>query len=104
MLIEALVRGEVMTTAHVPDEDLVLEDADWLRAAQYREDVIRLSLMKLKLKLQAFFKPDVQVEYRLVFRSKLHLVDETESTDTALRDSDLPADDGSAPADPAAAG
>jgi len=93
MVIEALVRGEVMTRAEVPDEDLELEGATWERAAQYREEVIRLQLMKLQQKLQSFYKPEVQVEYRLVFRSKLHLIDnETESPDPSHRNGHLRTD------------
>lgn len=99
MVIEALVRGEVMTTARVPDEDLQLDGAPWERAAEYREEVIRLHLLKLDDKLNSFLKPDVRVEYRLVFQSKLHLIDET-GTDTTDSNGGLRTDPGTTTRDP----
>jgi hypothetical protein len=105
MLIEAIVRGEVMTRAEVPDEDLELPGASWERAAQYREEVIRLFLIKLRDKMNGFIKSGIPIEYRLVFRSKLNLIDdETEDTDTSHGNSSLRTDVGHAPGDTADAG
>lgn len=69
-----------MSRAEVPDEYLELDGASWERAVEFREEVIRLQLLKLKQKIESYFKTGVQADYRLVFQSKMHLIDEEEQS------------------------
>jgi hypothetical protein len=103
MTIEALVRGEVMSRAEVPDEYLELPLQGWQRGAEFREEVVRLQLMQFRQKIESYFKPDVRVEYCLVFRSKPDEYDESEGIATNQGRHSHP-DAGAAARDPADAG
>jgi hypothetical protein len=72
MVIEALINGQVLTREEVSDEYLGdVEGANPQQNFEYRETLIRMYVAQLRQKMEKFFNPDFQVEYRLVFQSTM---------------------------------
>lgn len=74
MVIEALVNGEVLTREELPPGALDdIPGASWQENVQAREQIIRLFILQAQEKLNRFFNRDFQVEYRLIFPSKMNI-------------------------------
>lgn len=74
MIIEALLNGEVLTREEVPDEYLQdIEGATWQQNAEARQQIVDQFLEAFKKKMEKVFNQSLQVQYCLVFKSKLHL-------------------------------
>jgi len=73
MVIEAVINGEVLTTCEIPDEYLQdIEGVEWQRNFEFREQIVAMHLDAFQKKLDKFFHSGIQVEYRLVFPSKMN--------------------------------
>jgi hypothetical protein len=73
MVIEALMNGNVFGSQEVLDH--FLQDVDGYSPREnfeFRENLIRLHLNVLQQKMEKIFNPGIQVEYRLVFSSKVN--------------------------------
>jgi hypothetical protein len=73
MVIEALINGEVLTREEVPSELLLdVEGATTRQNIEFREQIVNMYLEAFRKKMDRFFKQSLQVDYRLVFSSKLN--------------------------------
>jgi hypothetical protein len=101
MVIEAIVRGDVLTRCTIPDEYLQdLEEHSWQRNVEFRQQVIDLQLGAFKKRLEQYFKTGIQAEYCLVFKSKMKdEPHEPGETDVAFRTQPADPDGGAAPGD-----
>jgi hypothetical protein len=79
MVIEALINGEVLTRDEIPDEYLEpIPGASWQQNAESRQQIVSLYLEAFKKKMEKVFNQALQVQYCLVFTSKLHLQDDND--------------------------
>jgi len=77
MVIEAVINGEVLTRSTVPDEYLQdMEGVPWKENAAFREQVVSLYLQAFRQRMEKFFQPGFQIDYRLVFPSKMNMLHE----------------------------
>lgn len=77
MVIEAIINGEILTRYEIPDEYLQdIEGAGWQRNVEFREQIIGMYLEAFIKKMEKFFHPGFQVDYRLVFPSKMDMLNE----------------------------
>lgn len=72
MVIEVLINGEVLTHEELPPGAMDdIPGATWQENVQARELIVRMHLEQVRQKLNRFFNREFQVEYRLVFPSKM---------------------------------
>lgn len=91
MVIEALINGEVLTREEIPDEYLGdVEGASAQQNFEYRETLVRMYLAQLRRKMEKFFNPDFQVQYRLVFQSTMKEDETDQRTNQWFDASDAP--------------
>jgi hypothetical protein len=71
--IEATINGEVLTCCEIPEEYLQdIDGASWQDNVAFREQVIAMHLEGFRKKMEKFFHPGFQVDYVLVFPSKMN--------------------------------
>ena len=80
MVIEAWINGDRLTTREIPEERLQdLPGAGWEQNVRFRETLIGLEIDKLRDDMKKIFHRVAQVQYYLVFPSKMN-ADETEKS------------------------
>src|ERR1700755_3241320 len=80
MVIEAWINGQLQSRRIVDDSALQdLPGSSWRQNVEFRESKIRQAREEFAKDMNKIYLKGVQVQYILVFQSKIHLIDDNEN-------------------------